>query len=131
LQIELLKVQDWAKATGQKVVILFEGRDAAGKGGTIKRFTEHLNPRSARVVAFEKPREKEQTQWFFQRYIHHLPDVGEMVLVDRSCYNRAGVERVMGFCKLNDYLEFMRQTPVIDKSQHILCKGLHPDSRRG
>ncbi|MAW54355.1 MAG: hypothetical protein CMM69_02660 [Rhodospirillaceae bacterium] len=131
LQIELLKVQDWAKATGQKVVILFEGRDAAGKGGTIKRFTEHLNPRSARVVAFEKPREKEQTQWFFQRYIHHLPAVGEMVLFDRSCYNRAGVERVMGFCKLNDYLEFMRQTPVIDKSQHILCKGLHPDSRRG
>ena len=130
-KVELQKVQDWAKATGQKVVILFEGRDAAGKGGTIKRFTEHLNPRSARVVAFEKPREKEQTQWFFQRYIHHLPAVGEMVLFDRSCYNRAGVERVMGFCKLNDYLEFMRQTPVIDKSQHILCKGLHPDSRRG
>ena len=131
MQIELLKVQDWARATGQKVVILFEERDAAGKGGTIKRFTGHLNRRIARVVAFEKPTEKEQTQWLFQRYIHHLPAVGEMVLFDRSCYNRAGVERVMGFCKLNDYLEFMRQTPVIDKIQHILCKGLHPDSRRG
>lgn len=115
LQIELLKVQDWVKATGQKVVILFEGRDAAGKGGTIKCFTEHLNPRSARVVALKKPTEKEQTQWFFQRYIHHLPAAGEMVLFDRSWYNRDGVERVMVFCTLNDYLEFMRQTPEIER----------------
>ncbi len=111
----MLKVQDWVKATGQKVVILFEGRDAAGKGGTIKRFTEHLNPRSARVVALEKPTEKERTQWFFQRYIAELPAAGEMVLFDRSWYNRAGVERVMGFCSPNEYLEFMRQTPEIER----------------
>ena len=123
MQIELLKVQDCAKASGHKVVILFEGRDAAGKGGTIKRFTGHLNRRIARVVAFEKPTEKEQTQWFFQRYIHHLPAVGEMVLFDRSCYNRAGVERVMGFCKLNDYLRFMRQTPVIERM--LSRSGIH------
>ena len=114
-KVELLKVQDWVKATGQKVVILFEGRDAAGKGGTIKRFTEHLNPRSARVVALEKPTEKERTQWFFQRYIAELPAAGEMVLFDRSWYNRAGVERVMGFCSPNEYLEFMRQTPEIER----------------
>ena len=115
LQIELLKVQDWVKATGQKVVILFEGRDAAGKGGTIKRFTEHLNPRSARVVALEKPTEKERSQWFFQRYITQLPSAGEIVLFDRSWFNRAGVERVMGFCSPNEYLEFMRQTPEIER----------------
>ena len=111
----MLKVQDWVKATGQKVVILFEGRDAAGKGGTIKRFTEHLNPRSARVVALEKPTEKERKQWLFQRYIAELPAAGEMVLFDRSWYNRAGVERVMGFCSPNEYLEFMRQTPEIER----------------
>jgi len=108
LQAELLKVQLWAQETGQKFVLLFEGRDAAGKGGTIKRFTEHLNPRHARVVALNKPTETEKGQWFFQRYIEHLPTSGEMVLYDRSWYNRAGVERVMGFCEPNEYLEFMR-----------------------
>ncbi len=115
LQVELLKVQEWVKNTGQKIVLLFEGRDAAGKGGTIKRFTEHLNPRGARVVALEKPTEREKTQWFFQRYIEHLPAAGEIVLFDRSWYNRAGVERVMGFCTPNEYLEFMRQTPEIER----------------
>jgi polyphosphate kinase 2 len=115
LQIELLKVQDWVRATGQKVVLLFEGRDAAGKGGTIKRFTEHLNPRGARVVALEKPTEREKSQWFFQRYITQLPSGGEIVLFDRSWYNRAGVERVMGFCTPNDYLEFMRETPDLER----------------
>ena len=98
LQIELLKLQKWSQATGPRHVILFEGRDAAGKGGTIKRFMEHLNPRGARVVALEKPTERERTQWYFQRYVHHLPAAGEIVLFDRSWYNRAGVERVMGFC---------------------------------
>lgn len=115
LQAELLKVQKWVKDTGQKVVILFEGRDAAGKGGTIKRFMEHLNPRGARVVALEKPSEAEQGQWYFQRYIKHLPTEGEIVLLDRSWYNRAGVERVMDFCDPNDYLEFMRQAPVLEQ----------------
>lgn len=115
LQVELLKVQDWVKSTGSKVVLLFEGRDAAGKGGTIKRFTEHLNPRSARVVALDKPTDKERTQWFFQRYVQHLPSAGEIVLFDRSWYNRAGVERVMGFCEPNEYLEFMRQTPEFER----------------
>lgn len=108
-------MQDWVKATNQKIVAIFEGRDAAGKGGTIKRFTEHLNPRGARVVALEKPTERESTQWFFQRYISHLPAGGEIVLFDRSWYNRAGVERVMGFCSPNDYLEFMRQCPEIER----------------
>ncbi len=115
LQAELLKVQIWAQETGQKFVMLFEGRDAAGKGGTIKRFTEHLNPRSARVVALAKPTDKERGQWFFQRYIEHLPTAGEMVFYDRSWYNRAGVERVMGFCTPNEYLEFMRQTPEFER----------------
>ncbi|MFM2041433.1 MAG: hypothetical protein RLY86_9 [Pseudomonadota bacterium] len=115
LQTELLKVQHWVKETGQKIVILFEGRDAAGKGGTIKRFMEHLNPRAARVVALEKPSEVERGQWFFQRYIAHLPTAGEMVFFDRSWYNRAGVERVMGFCNPNEYLEFMRQTPDLER----------------
>ena len=115
LQIELLKVQNWAKETGQKIVLVFEGRDAAGKGGTIKRFMEHLNPRSARVVALEKPSEREQGQWYFQRYIQHLPTAGEMVFFDRSWYNRAGVERVMGFCSPSDYLEFLRQTPQVER----------------
>ncbi|MEM7505890.1 MAG: polyphosphate kinase 2 [Pseudomonadota bacterium] len=115
LQAELLKVQRWAKDTGQKFVLLFEGRDAAGKGGTIKRFMEHLNPRSARVIALEKPTETERGQWFFQRYIDHLPTSGEIVLFDRSWYNRAGVERVMGFCSPNEYLEFMRQTPELER----------------
>ena len=115
LQVELLKAQGWAKENGQKIVILFEGRDAAGKGGTIKRFMEHLNPRSARVVALEKPTERESTQWYFQRYVQHLPSAGEMVLFDRSWYNRAGVERVMNFCTPQDYLEFMRQCPQFEQ----------------
>lgn len=115
LQVELLKVQNWVKETGQKIVIVFEGRDAAGKGGTIKRFMEHLNPRGARVVALEKPSVRESSQWFFQRYIQHLPAAGEIVMFDRSWYNRAGVERVMGFCTPQDYLEFMRQCPQIEQ----------------
>ncbi len=115
LQVELLKVQHWVKETGQKIVVLFEGRDAAGKGGTIKRFTEHLNPRGARVIALEKPTETERGQWYFQRYIRHLPTKGEIVFFDRSWYNRAGVERVMGFCKANEYLEFMRQVPDLER----------------
>ncbi|WP_253880174.1 polyphosphate kinase 2 [Paracoccus aminovorans] len=115
LQAELLKVQLWAQETGQKFVILFEGRDAAGKGGTIKRFMEHLNPRFARVVALNKPSEVERGQWFFQRYIQHLPTAGEMVFYDRSWYNRAGVERVMGFCSPTEYLEFMRQAPEYER----------------
>ncbi len=115
LQAELLKVQKWVKETGQKFVLIFEGRDAAGKGGTIKRFMEHLNPREARVVALNKPTEEEKGQWFFQRYVAGLPTTGEMVFYDRSWYNRAGVERVMGFCSPNDYLEFMRQTPEIER----------------
>jgi len=115
LQIEILKMQGWVKETGQRIVILFEGRDAAGKGGTIKRMMEHMNPRGARVVALEKPSEFEQGQWYFQRYIQHLPSEGEIVLLDRSWYNRAGVERVMGFCKPGDYLEFMRQAPDLER----------------
>lgn len=115
LQAELLKVQIWAQETGQKFVLLFEGRDAAGKGGTIKRFTEHLNPRYARVVALNKPSERERGQWFFQRYIEHLPTAGEMVFYDRSWYNRAGVEKVMGFCTPEEYLEFMRQAPEVER----------------
>lgn len=115
LQAELLKVQIWAQETGQKFVILFEGRDAAGKGGTIKRFMEHLNPRYARVVALTKPSDKEKGEWFFQRYIAHLPTAGEMVFYDRSWYNRAGVERVMGFCSPAEYLEFMRQAPEFER----------------
>jgi len=115
LQVELLKVQNWVKQTGQRIVALFEGRDAAGKGGTIKRFMEHLNPRAARVVALEKPTEHEMGQWYFQRYIKHLPTTGEIVFFDRSWYNRAGVERVMGFCSSLDYLEFMRQVPDLER----------------
>lgn len=115
LQIELLKMQNWVRETGQRIVILFEGRDAAGKGGTIKRMMEHLNPRGARVVALEKPDEREKGQWYFQRYIQHLPTAGEITLFDRSWYNRAGVERVMGFCSPHDYLEFMRQTPEFER----------------
>ena len=115
LQVELLKVQNWVKQTGQRIVVLFEGRDAAGKGGTIKRFMEHLNPRAARVVALEKPTDHERGEWYFQRYIKHLPTAGEMVLFDRSWYNRAGVERVMGFCDSLQYLEFMRQVPDLER----------------
>ncbi len=115
LQAELLKVQIWAQETGQKFVILMEGHDAAGKGGTIKRFMEHLNPRYARVCALTKPSDVQRGQWFFQRYIAHLPTAGEMVFYDRSWYNRAGVERVMGFCTPSEYLEFMRQAPEVER----------------
>jgi polyphosphate kinase 2 len=115
LQVELLKLQAWVKETGQRVVILFEGRDAAGKGGTIKRFMEHLNPRGARVVALEKPSETERGQWYFQRYVQHLPTAGEIVMFDRSWYNRAGVERVMGFCSEGEYHEYMRQAPEFER----------------
>ena len=115
LQIELLKVQHWLRETGERVVVLFEGRDAAGKGGTIKRFMEHLNPRGARVVALDRPTEVERGQWFFQRYIAHLPSAGEIVLFDRSWYNRAGVEVVMGFCKGEEYEEFLRQCPELER----------------
>jgi polyphosphate kinase 2 len=123
LQVELLKLQAWVKETGQRVVILFEGRDAAGKGGTIKRFMEHLNPRGARVVALEKPSEIERGQWYFQRYVEHLPTRGEIVLFDRSWYNRSGVERVMGFCSDEEYLEFIRQTPEFERN--LVRSGLH------
>ena len=115
LQVELLKAQRWIRESGAKAVVLFEGRDAAGKGGTIKRFMEHLNPRGARVVALEKPTEQERGRWYFQRYIAHLPTAGEIVLFDRSWYNRAGVERVMGFCTGAEYLEFMRQCPELER----------------
>ena len=115
LQIELLKLQEWVKTRGERILVLFEGRDAAGKGGTIKRFTEHLNPRGARVVALDKPTEREQSQWYFQRYVQHLPSAGEIVMFDRSWYNRAGVERVMGFCEPREYLEFMRQAPEFER----------------
>ncbi len=115
LQIELVKLQNWVKDTGQRIVLVFEGRDAAGKGGTIKRFIEHLNPRGARVVALEKPTEREQTQWYFQRYVTHLPAAGEIVMFDRSWYNRAGVERVMGYCTPEQYLEFMREAPEFER----------------
>ena len=115
LQIELLKMQGWVKDTKQRIVVLFEGRDAAGKGGTIKRFTEHLNPRGAHVVALEKPNARERNQWYFQRYIQHLPSKGEIVFFDRSWYNRAGVERVMEYCTDQEYLEFFRQTPEFER----------------
>ncbi|HOY70958.1 MAG TPA: polyphosphate kinase 2 [Methylotenera sp.] len=123
LQVELLKLQAWVKETGQRVVIIFEGRDAAGKGGAIKRFMEHLNPRGARVVALEKPSEVERGQWYFQRYVSQLPTAGEIVLFDRSWYNRAGVERVMGFCSNEEYLEFMREAPEFEK--HLVRSGIH------
>jgi polyphosphate kinase 2 len=123
LQVELLKAQAWVKKAKQKVVVLFEGRDAAGKGGTIKRFMEHLNPRGARVVALEKPSEVEQGQWYFQRYVQHLPTAGEIVMFDRSWYNRAGVERVMGFCADEDYHQFMRQVPEFERN--LVRSGVH------
>lgn len=125
LQIELLKLQMWVKTSGQKIAILFEGRDAAGKGGAIKRFMEHLNPRGARVVALAVPSAQEQSQWYFQRYVQHLPSAGEIVLFDRSWYNRAGVERVMGYCTPEQYLEFMRSAPefermLVDSGTHLI-----------
>ncbi|CAM5195497.1 polyphosphate kinase 2 [Oligella ureolytica] len=123
LQLELLKLQSWVQETGQRVVIIFEGRDAAGKGGAIKRFMEHLNPRYARVVALQKPTEREQGQWYFQRYVEHLPTRGEIVLFDRSWYNRAGVERVMGFCSDEEYEDFIRQVPEFERN--LVSSGIH------
>nr|WP_238985734.1 polyphosphate kinase 2 [Kineococcus radiotolerans] len=123
LQIELLKLQRWLKASGERIVVLCEGRDAAGKGGTIKRFMEHLNPRGARVVALEKPSERESTQWYFQRYVQHLPAAGEFVLFDRSWYNRAGVERVMGFASPAEYDRFVAQAPLFEKM--LVDDGIH------
>jgi polyphosphate kinase 2 len=123
LQVELLKLQNWAKETGQRIVILFEGRDAAGKGGAIKRFMEHLNPRGARLVALEKPTDTERGQWYFQRYVQHLPTSGEIVMFDRSWYNRAGVERVMGFCSEVEYQEFIRQAPLFERQ--LVSSGVH------
>jgi polyphosphate kinase 2 len=123
LQVELLKLQSWAKETGQRIVILFEGRDAAGKGGAIKRFMEHLNPRGARLVALEKPTDTERGQWYFQRYVQHLPTAGEIVMFDRSWYNRAGVERVMDFCSEREYQEFIRQAPLFERQ--LVNSGVH------
>ena len=123
LQIELLKVQYWSEDNDLRHIIVFEGRDAAGKGGTIKRFTQHLNPRGARVVALNKPNDREHGQWYFQRYINHFPTFGELVLFDRSWYNRAGVERVMGFCTHEEYERFMEQAPALEKM--IVDSGIH------
>lgn len=123
LQVELLKLQAWVKESGKKIVMVFEGRDAAGKGGTIKRFTEHMNPRGARVVALEIPSDQERTQWYFQRYVQHLPAAGEIVMFDRSWYNRAGVERVMGYCTPQEYLEFTRATPGFELM--LIKSGIH------
>jgi polyphosphate kinase 2 len=123
LQVELVKLQNWVKSIGEHIVIVFEGRDAAGKGGTIKRFTEHLNPRGATVVALAKPTEREQTQWYFQRYVPHLPGAGEIVMFDRSWYNRAGVERALGFCTDEEYWEFMREAPEFERM--LVRSGLH------
>ncbi|HVB05995.1 MAG TPA: polyphosphate kinase 2 [Acidimicrobiales bacterium] len=123
LQIELLQLQNWLKDTGGRLLVLFEGRDAAGKGGTIKRFTEHLNPRGTSAVALEKPNEREQGEWYFQRYVEHLPSAGEIVLFDRSWYNRAGVERVMGYCTDAEYERFLRQAPVFE--QLLVDDGIH------
>jgi polyphosphate kinase len=123
LQIELLELQRWSKRTGARHVIVFEGRDAAGKGGTIQRFMEHLNPRGARVVALEKPTDREKSQWYFQRYVRHMPAAGEMVLFDRSWYNRAGVEKVTGFCTSEQHTEFIRQTPMFEDV--LVNEGIH------
>jgi polyphosphate kinase len=136
LQIELVKLQEWVKHQGLKVVVIFEGRDAAGKGGTIKRITESLNPRVCRVVALSTPTEREKTQWYFQRYVAHLPAGGEIVLFDRSWYNRAGVERVMGFCTEEEYREFLRSCPEFERmlirSGIVLIKywfSVHPEEQ--
>ena len=123
LQIELLKLQRWARKTGARIVILFEGRDSAGKGGTIKRFMEHMNPRHARAVALTKPTDIEHGQWYFQRYVAHLPTAGDMTLFDRSWYNRAGVERVMGFCTTEETRKFLREAPVFEAA--LVSDGFH------
>ncbi len=123
LQVELVKLQNWIKETGERLIILFEGRDAAGKGGAIRRFMEHWNPRGARVVALDKPSDVELGQWYFQRYVRHLPSAGEIVLFDRSWYNRAGVERVMGFSSESDYRLFIQQAPILEKM--ISDSGIH------
>jgi polyphosphate kinase 2 len=115
LQTELVNMQQWVKAGGKRVVVIFEGRDAAGKGSTIKRVSEYLNPRVTRIVALPAPTERQKTQWYFQRYIEHLPAAGEIVLMDRSWYNRAGVERVMGFCSSGDYRRFLHQAPIFER----------------
>jgi polyphosphate kinase 2 len=115
LQTELMRMQNWTRASGARIVVVFEGRDAAGKGGTIQRVTEHLNPRFARIAALDKPTEREHAQWYFQRYVAHLPTAGEIVLFDRSWYNRAGVERVMGFCTQQEYRLFLRQCPLFER----------------
>ena len=115
LQTEFVKLQEWVKATGSRIVVIFEGRDAAGKGGTIKRITEYLSPRSVRIAALPAPSERERGQWYFQRYIEHLPTKGEIVLFDRSWYNRAGVERVMGFCTPQEHALFLRQCPIFEQ----------------
>ncbi|WP_181781004.1 polyphosphate kinase 2 [Pseudonocardia pini] len=115
LQGDLVRLQEWVKATGARVVVVFEGRDAAGKGGAIKRITENLNPRVCRIVALPAPDDRERTQWYFQRYVEHLPAAGEIVLLDRSWYNRAGVERVMGFCTSAEYKRFLRQCPIFEE----------------
>ena len=115
LQAELVKVQEWVRSEGQRVVVVFEGRDAAGKGGTIKRISQYLNPRVARIVALPAPTERELSQWYFQRYVSHLPAAGEIALFDRSWYNRAGVERVMGFCSPDEYRRFLHQTPIFER----------------
>ena len=123
LQIQLVKLQDWVKETGYKLVIIFEGRDAAGKGGVIKRITQKLNPRIYKVVALSAPSEREKTQWYFQRYIAHLPAAGEIVMFDRSWYNRAGVEKVMGFCTEKEYQEFLSTVPEFER---MICQsGIH------
>jgi polyphosphate kinase 2 len=115
LQAEFVKVQEWAKAEGRRILVIFEGRDAAGKGGTIKRITEYLSPRSVRIAALPTPSERERTQWYFQRFIEHLPAAGEIVLFDRSWYNRAGVERVMGYCTPDEYRRFLHQCPIFER----------------
>ncbi|HSA41947.1 MAG TPA: polyphosphate kinase 2, partial [Mycobacterium sp.] len=114
LQTEFVRMQEWAKATGARIVVLFEGRDAAGKGGTIKRITEYLSPRAARIAALPAPTERQKGEWYFQRYVQHLPTKGEIVLFDRSWYNRAGVEKVMGFCTPQEHTLFLRQTPIFE-----------------
>jgi polyphosphate kinase 2 (PPK2 family) len=131
LHIELVKMQAWIRHAGMKVVIIFEGRDAAGKGGAIKRIVEPMNPRYARVVALGVPTEREKTQWYFQRYVPHLPAAGEIVLFDRSWYNRAGVERVMGFCTDAEYREFMRSCPEFERMLVLHRPPAAPDSLRG